>query len=1532
MNDALRPPRLSVEKENGQLMIAPETPAPVATMLKETLGKASQSYVAHESQQDDRQQYLLDRTGRVFQVSTDPRAGLVALHSSTAMLDAEQPPASLFGHLSEAGLPTGDRNYLALATGIHRDVNGDHWRVHDDKLHKLSSERQWHPDRPDINKLAPGRDGGLYGLQSSTQIIDLATGRGSETTPHPIAAFTIDRQGEVAQVLKPDNGGNNFLRLLPSLGASPEQALDVTPRYAPDTPIPGFKSSDVPELTSIAFSERALFAIDKENRVLMAPLPQQGQTEVNFQALPQAELQNALGKDIQFVGFTHHGDGELSLLSKDHSGQGQLHVGPLDASGKAFRPGWNLSDILHIDSRRGLDVAPDGMRLQEFNHAGQLGLADGKLYAKDKLTQQWSQVGKKIDGLQRGLDGQAYALQEGKLKKVGVEEKSPVIGYGDSNVFTLTQTRGKATLKDGPKNAPKETLKAAAVLGQYRHVTLSEAGKLRYIDVRPGTSSEKHPPVTIGTQGLEGEIRQLSVDKNERLFALTSEGKLYSLAASDWQKPRFTTPAATWQPESLPEGTGDLAGATLSSSRDYHGELILASGERLKRQDHGWVTQASERQEAPTTSARDRMFSDVIQATTMFKPSGMLPTVTASTEVFGISELESTDVSNRYRNRLSAVVFEPSWKTPRPIKTATNFVQHRWQGREGLRPLYEQESALFKQLDAINTQLKSGLAPERGLAPEHRGMDLKTRLQRLDLGPAGSELKEALESFRESLELSARKQLIKLGKHQGVLDRGGKLKTDYQTPKLKSSIQAFNPNRSGHDLSKELLALWQHCPASPDNDVGQLLKDFRKTGVNMSHQATDVPLGRRRDPNDKMALSKSRLALDTLTLLELDQLVKEAERIPDQGIAPKQLNGLKHELAQLRDHRYENHRAKYYTDHGMSGHHDVEGRYDTAKAFIKAFSNPRHSINLVASAALRSESQQDLNSNLKAMLHSLKPSDDVMFTRNYGVSVTPSIIPTLGLSILIPIGGTLNQQRNYVIEFNGVEDGVEINLSRNLQHSISIGVGVFDTPEGGALAASANLAGKASSADHNEFIFKLHGKDIDSFVDGLTSGQITPDELVDKGLEHVAMHGRKWEFNLDLSASLGGRLDHVLTEEGSNTGVTLRGAGAASASLNLFSTKRDNLHYEGIESTKHRTNNTTGFLNNASLTVGATPTLSVFHEAGDVGIPVNIPTPANLTLSIDNSVKVRGEMQTKRAEPITSEAFDKLIDSLTKAFPDPGSQRLLDGIKNLAMPDKPDALDSAASPQSSGSDSPSGSSQERVGEKLTLLKQHFLNREAVTPHNDSQYAALRSLESTSLQHQAARGHGEVMSAAKMVVSHANPHHLDHQGVLNFLVSLVAPSRKDALASQIGEMMKNDPTFATLINDIRSKPNCYTWVTLELKDDVRHRLEESFLEGKTSLSKVKAALSDPQNRRLKSITLLETGQHKEGFTLPTPLVSGSHSASVYMERSAGTIEFTYGADQDTPRSYALSGEAASSKPEIASAMTALKQQGLDIRDQ
>ena len=118
--------------------------------------------------------------------------------------------------------------------------------------------------------------------------------------------------------------------------------------------------------------------------------------------------------------------------------------------------------------------------------------------------------------------------------------------------------------------------------------------------------------------------------------------------------------------------------------------------------------------------------------------------------------------------------------------------------------------------------------------------------------------------------------------------------------------------------------------------------------------------------------------------------------------------------------------------------------------------------------------------------------------------------------------------------------------------------------------------------------------------------------------------------------------------------------------------------------------------------------------------------------------------------------------------------------------------------------------------------------------------------------------------------------------------------------------------------------------LELKDSVQDRIDEGSRRGDLSQKELAALLSDRDNMRIKAITVFQSVNQPESFTSPLPLVSYSSSASLNVNKTLGKINFSYGQDQDTPKSYFLDGELSRPGASLKATVDALKKDGLQLK--
>lgn len=176
-----------------------------------------------------------------------------------------------------------------------------------------------------------------------------------------------------------------------------------------------------------------------------------------------------------------------------------------------------------------------------------------------------------------------------------------------------------------------------------------------------------------------------------------------------------------------------------------------------------------------------------------------------------------------------------------------------------------------------------------------------------------------------------------------------------------------------------------------------------------------------------------------------------------------------------------------------------------------------------------------------------------------------------------------------------------------------------------------------------------------------------------------------------------------------------------------------------------------------------------------------------------------------------------------------------------------------------------------------------------------------------------------MQGGEYQTTYANLSKVDSNGLWHQLSHLLDGSLNASNANKMRELMKDDHQLQTLIAALQDNVSTEATVTLELKDEVRERLEQRWLEQGNSPEEMQAELTNRDNLRLKSIAFTKSQVKTDGFATPAFLLGGANSASVSMKRNLGKINFSYGEDQDKPVNYALEGRIAKATTELAGAL-------------
>ncbi len=1512
--------RLGITLNNGKLQLAAGNPPAVNTLLMQTLGKADQHYLAHHASDDGRQHLLLDRQGRLFDVKSDA-TGHSVLHNSQS--------ATLRGQLAQAGETplrlgvkpdnqqiTLDAHALMLSQpgDAHRAMLSGIWQaagqavcLHNDKIHTLDAQTGVWQAAGDTthSQLARQADGKLYALQDGHALHNLSDHQTSATSADKIRSFTVGERGEVALLSDSDH----TISLMPGLTAAPESHL----RFSLQQPD---RVGAALEPQSLALSHGQLFVADSEHRIHSGSLADIADGKLTMQPLAQIQLQQHFGDDHQIGGFFTDDGGSLNALVKDNTRQ--QHACPL-GNDKQFHPGWNLSDALTVSNQLGLQqVTPEPHQIFDMAHGGSLTLQQGTLHYFDHLTRSWSPAESGCQQLKKGLDGAAWILKQGEVKRLDINQSSAAISQGENNVFSLPHVRNKpeaGSALPGPGTAGKT--QAMAVIGASHWLALSDSGEIHSVQIKPGSRQLAQPAQTLSREGISGSLKDIHLDAQHNLYAVNQEGEIFHQTRAQWQHGEA---GSGWQKLALP--TADSPLQHLQMDAEHQPRAILADGSQYQLKQGEWHPHHAARPEPLTVPARasQAVFDRLQQGVKGRRIPSTGITLQATAQVAGHSGMESRKVSSKFADRVRAYVFNPTLGTPRPLKNAAYHTQHSWQGRQGLRPLYEMQGALIKQLEAHNVR-NSDIQP-----------DLHSKLAALDLGEHGGALLKDLRHFCDALDQSATRALTQLGQHQGAIHSNGVVNEGFQPSRSKAIVQGMNVNRSGHDLSKTLEQAVRTTPVSPRSQLQPLLSTFVRLGVNMSHQKSEVPLGRQRDPNDKMALTKSRLILDTLTLAKLHQLVDQAVLVsghqPDAG----QIKQLRQQFAALRDGEYGGNPVKHYTDMGFTHNGALEAGYDAAKAFINAFKKEHHGVNLTARTVLGTQGNGELEKKLSQTLLSLDSGESVSFSRAYGGGLSTAFAPALN-KVPVPVvpGAGVTLDRAYNLSFSRTSGGLNVSFGRDggVTGSVSVSTGHDLLPYMTGAQSSAGNASDWLSKKHkispdfrigagisaslqgtrqNSLSFKLTDAELPGFIHGLTHGTLTPTELMQKGTEHQMKQGSKLVFSVDTTAALDLRAGINITKDGSKpNSVTARASVGVNASLNLISGRQEHSLKTGQSgSTEASSDNRLTVLNAASAGANATLTAGVGHafmrDGKSAGtLPAFTSTNVAVALAMDNRTSQSISVELKHAEPVTAAETDEIITTLGKHFKDRATTLMLADMKKQTT--------------------------STPAKQLEALHNHFNDRQV---SGDDRYEALRSLQKLVLRQQSAEANRPELGSASHSTSYNNLSRLDNSGFFGLLQQHFTASLPPDSATRLSGLMEKDPLLKGLIKQLQTTPFSTASVTMELKDGLRDDTEKAMLAGKIGREELGVLFQDRNNLRIKSIAVSQNVSSKEGFTAPALLLGGSNSAAMSMERNIGTINFKYGRDQEQPRRFTLEGEIARANPALATALAELRKEGFEIK--
>lgn len=1522
-NAPLTAPTMTMSLRDHRLQMGT---TPLDQLVQAVLGKPENRFQLL----DQEHHLLLDTGNRLLHAHAGP--GAISVLKASVPLSSRLPLEN--GHLGVSangieiggnaasatgtGLKLPESGLLAQINGVHQG-HGKHWRTEDKKLYQLTptgwKAKDAARDYSSLHSL--GRDA-VYGIDDSGKVRSLQNPQQPLGFVHKASDVAKTAGGDHLAITKQDETFN--IEVLQAGADSLVQPFDIAGRTDP------LGSGDEPKALAVAGD--SVFVTTANGKLLSADLRQQ---PLIFSAVrDQPSLATALGAH-RFTGLFTDSNG--TLHAKVKGANGQEHACPMQDGSHAtpsFQPGWNMTQALTLDSRRGLpDVMP---QTHEQLHLpfGSIAAHDKQLMVLDARTGLWKKAKEKdLQDVQIGQDKNAYIVtKDGEVKPLVVNQQSASHQFNDGPDLNLP---GRTTeVKAGSSMPGLGGIKAEkiAVLNDQRFVTLSE-GKLRVHD-------QKRPRLQLPATPSGEAVTSLATGGKD-LFVM-SGNQIHRMNGATWASHDITPISArSWNVVAL-EGLGGRQVTQLRTGSEGQVLAQTADGE-FALNGRTWQPAVDSTVRAQSDHGRFGALKDreaLFGMPTVGHLPKLNPTAKFDTTVFGrgnAQQLHAKELAPTQMGFLKAHLL-PSrlFKTPAMLKVAEDYVEHKYRGRAGLSEVYQAQQGALEAFDALRAT-QQGTDRLARLPTRHFDDRISALMNQHD-DPATQELLQLFDWLSKEVNESIHSQLRTLGEHApgiGLSNRNPLKPNSGPNPD-------YQPSSRGQDnFVEQMHGALQGVGLPTDNPARKLLDQMRANHVVIERSSNRLP-GSRRDGHDDMSLVKARLAHNAVLLNNInDQLTILEKALAAPAAAPADgadpVEAVARNLADLHNQQWGNNQLRQLTDAGFNNHTQLEADYDALKSILKYLRKEHHPVSMNLRQGLETD-QGGIGEGLLAAIRELEPRENIKINRVYSGGASATLGFDAGVAVLGP-RLSVDPERTYALTLTRYDRGMKVSIGRDgaLTVGTSMVAGGVVTGKGagnsGNVPGSTEVHQSSSGSDHqkhmtvggrfggsldikNKFTqtqalsFFVREDELDDFIADLTSAQLKssktpaqvglrPMSLIERGVEHEVRTGQKYNLDAEATAAAEFRVSVGQTKAKPVSGFMRFGAGLV-ATQSLLSVERQRTAGRGDDglNTKISSDNRPRFLEQTKLN-GYARLFDTAFVAQPEGAFVSggIPTGISASLVLNSKTGKSFDSRFKAAVPPQLSDVDALEKSLKEAFPD------IKAPAKAKDTDKPDALTRF--------------------DALTRAYGH-----QTLTQDDSQYAALKSLRQMQRQVSAAKNGGVLMTMMDMTVSHNNIRRVGSASNTKRAVDWATQCFREGNAGNaeiIQGLMAKDPQLKSLLDTLQKGSGTRAEVNLELRDEIKERIENAAADGTLDDKELRALATDRNNLRISSIAVFKAATKEDSFVLPTPWVNYSSSSSLSVERLQGEVSFEYGANQLEPKTFKLKGERALSDNTAVSDMGA-----------
>ena len=763
-------------------------------------------------------------------------------------------------------------------------------------------------------------------------------------------------------------------------------------------------------------------------------------------------------------------------------------------------------------------------------------------------------------------------------------------------------------------------------------------------------------------------------------------------------------------------------------------------------------------------------------------------------------------------------------------------IQHHFKGRAGLAGLYADDRTLRGQLQAL----------AKTAAPCTASMTM--RLERLSQQASTQALAGALKHALAQVEKNSESLAIRLGDLKGA-----RVIPEHHFAAVDNSAK-----RSACSLN-QMRQAFENLALSKTNGTAALLRSYEKQGVSLSSWNAD----QKRDLSNPTALIESDLIQHARTLSRLGALIT---RLENDGPDPLRITGALGAVMQA----YHDSPVHKKTSQQINSFAQAETLYKNFKLLAKDLSNPGSALHFHIAHTLGLSGEGDVK---QALMQHIQQSDSDQSvassrtkTKAAGLFAT-GMLPVPLLEVLV---GVSRANANGII-FSRTDTGAHIEINMGTVHALSasLGSGATLMPVGDVFGAGVRAGAEATLAVSRDtgasVSFDVAEADLSTAMEILAGQQGDVFDLLDLGCNHQSGQHSKNTVDLSVSALVQGRAHVLLPENSDALDGLVRAVINVGGGLNLAHFDQSRYVSQGQHDITRARGENFQLLAKGGASVGVGPAnTAVLAQVDSDGSTLVGFTGSDISLTVSFDRSATRAMRFTFEQPVAIEQgkINILRDALSSYSPQLKEQLL------ASVPAEGDPV-----------------------EQLRSLQRLFEKQSAPTTRAQEHHA-LKSQLQHLLHQQALIAQGKrELSSVEGTVSYVGLSGSAQDEWLND----VAPSNKTAIL----QLLANQPQLALTLEDLKSNKGTSVSLVLEVKPDVLRMIESKVGDGRSAGYDVQQVLKNPDNLRIKTMSVSYTASRTHSMALPTPVLSFSSSAALSHTYKVLNTEFEYGRDQNVP---------------------------------